>query len=137
MLTVYLLFEYTNPLGSTFTNMDISSQRVRIHIPIPILGDSDEIQHQECLKQLEIARRLCSIRNDSPEAERLYREYMKIHQHWLDEQQAIEEQEQGKNLHSYDERWSAVGQGYPLSSKVKMLLSIFSVPSSIFLNHVL
>jgi len=62
---------------------------------------------------------------------------MKIHQHWLDEQQAIEEQEQGKNLHSYDERWSAVGQGYPLSSKVKMLLSIFSVPSSIFLNHLL
>ncbi|KAA8900485.1 hypothetical protein FN846DRAFT_958745 [Sphaerosporella brunnea] len=72
--------------------MDISSQRARTHIPIPLLGESiEESRYQECLRRIQFAHSLYLRRKESPEAANLYRNYVHLHVRWLAEQHAAEE----------------------------------------------
>jgi len=87
--------------------MDISTHRTRIHIPIPLLGDSiEESRARELLQRIDLTHDLYMRRKDFPEAERLYKSYVKLHVRWLAEQEEIEHEEvetEVKNV--YDERW--------------------------------
>lgn len=74
--------------------MDISINRSRTHIPLPILGEgSDEQRYHETLQRVLFANHLWEHRSDSDDADLLYRKYLRIHAQWLAHQLVVEQQE--------------------------------------------
>lgn len=99
--------------------MDILNHHSRIHIPLPILGDSsEELRHHECLQRIMYAHRLYLCRRDSEDADRLYRAYLRIHAGWLAEQRTMEQlqnrggivdDDEDDDEGSYSDRWPRRG----------------------------